>query len=175
MCRSVGDHRYLWLILYSANAYGQDQVGHNRLYRIDTWLVGFCLHVFLYSSLFYLTRLSWEGGIYLLFDNTFWIGIMSLSSSNNSYGSESSKDSVKVVVLEKDKHNKKQWSTEVKTGLSAGGLEPLAVPGWSKPLTLLEAKGVDCEKQVETRIRMLNILAGMAEEAFWGDSPKEFR
>jgi len=95
-------------------------------------------------------------------------------SLTNSHGSESSSKLVRACELALNKGNRSQWAIELKAALAANGRESAGIPGWNKPLSLIEARKFDCEKQIETKIQMLNILAGMVESEAGGNATGTF-
>ena len=87
-------------------------------------------------------------------------------SHNISHGSESRSVRAKdgVIILDKGKSNKQQWKREIHAGLCAEGIENMAIHGWNKNLTLIQAMGLDTGGQAERKLKTLNILAASAEE-----------
>ena len=87
-------------------------------------------------------------------------------SLRNSHGSESSTVRAKegIIILDKGKSNREQWKREILAGLNAKGIENMAIYGWNKQLTLVQAMGLDTGGQAERKLRTLNILAASAEE-----------
>ena len=87
-------------------------------------------------------------------------------SLRNLHGSESSTVRAKegIIILDKGKSNREQWKREIQAGLNAEGIENMAIHGWNKKLTLIQAMDLDTGGQAERKLRTLNILAASAEE-----------
>ena len=87
-------------------------------------------------------------------------------SLRNLHGSESSNVRAKegIIVLNKEKTNRAQWKREILAGLRAKGIENMAIYGWSKLLTLVQAMDHDTDGQAKRKLKTLNTLAALAEE-----------